>query len=58
MIRIILFFAAIFAGFYFAIPAFRNLTGKEKLEVIGLVAYSGLCAMLTIVVMALFVITF
>lgn len=58
MIRIVLFFAVIFAAFYFGIPVFRELKGKEKLEVIGLVAYSAFCAVLTIIVMALFVITF
>lgn len=58
MIRIVLFFAAIFAGFYFGIPAFRDLNGKEKLKVVKLVAYSALCTVLTVIVMTLFVTTF
>lgn len=58
MIRVVLFFAVIFAAFYFGIPVFRDLNGKEKLEVIGLVVYSALCAALTVIVMTLFVITF
>lgn len=58
MARIILAFLFVFGMFYFGIDAFRKLTGREKWDLTKLVAYSIICAVLTIVVLALFVITF
>ena len=58
MARIVLAFLAVFSMFYFGIDAFRKMTGREKWDLTKLVAYSIMCAVLTIVVLALFVITF
>ena len=58
MIRIILAFLFVFGLFYFGIDAFRKLTGREKWNLTKLVTYSIMCAVLTIVVLALFVIAF
>lgn len=58
MIRIILAFLFVFGLFYFGIDAFRKLTGREKWDLTKLVTYSIMCAVLTTVVLALFVITF
>ena len=58
MIRIILAFLFVFGLFYFGIDAFRSMTGREKWNLTKLVTYSIMCAVLTIVVLALFVIAF
>lgn len=58
MIRVVLFFALVFACFYIGIPLVWDLNGKEKLELVKLVAYSALCAVLTVIVMLLFVFAF
>lgn len=58
MIRLWLLFAILFAGFYFGIPAFRKMTGKEQWDVIKNVLYSFLCSTLAIGVMVLLVILF
>lgn len=51
-------FVVIFGCFYIGIPLVRALNNKEKLELVKLVAYSAFCAVLTVIVMALFVIAF
>ena len=58
MIRLWLLFAILFASFYFAIPAFRKMTGKEQWDIIKNVLYSFLCSALAISVMVLLVILF
>ena len=58
MIRIILAFLVVFGAYYIGIPAFRALTGKEKWELTKLVMYSILCTVLTIITLAIFVVTF
>lgn len=58
MIRIILAFLFVFGMFYFGIDAFRNMTGREKWNLTKLVTYSIMCAVLTTVVLALFVMVF
>ena len=58
MIKLWLLFAVIFAGFYFGIPAFRNMKGKEKWDVIKTVLYSFLCSALAIGAMVLIVFLF
>jgi hypothetical protein len=58
MIRMILIFGILFSCFFFGIPAFRALTGKEKWELTKTVLYSTMCSLLAIVVMTLIVITF
>ena len=58
MIRIILAFLFVFGLFYFGIDAFRHMTGREKWNLTKLVSYSVMCAVLTVVALALFVIAF
>lgn len=58
MFRIILAFLFVFGLFYFGIDAVRNMTGKEKWSLTKTILYSIMCAVLTILLLALFVITF
>ena len=58
MIRMLLVFAVMFSCFFFGIPAFRSLTGKEKWELTKLALYSILCSLLAVMAMILIVITF
>ena len=59
MIRnMILAFLFVFGMFYFGIDAVRKMTGREKWNLTKLVAYSIMCAVLTTVVLALFVMAF
>lgn len=58
MIRIILAFLFVFGMFYFGIDAFRSMTGREKWNLTKLVTYSIMCAVLTILLLSLFVIAF
>ena len=58
MIRIILAFILIFFSYYWGIQGFRMLNGKEKLELTRIVAYSIMCAVLTVASLAVFVYTF
>ena len=58
MIRVILAFLFVFGMFYFGIDAYRHLTGREKWALTKLVAYSLVCAVLTVITLAVIVITF
>jgi divalent metal cation (Fe/Co/Zn/Cd) transporter len=58
MIKIVLGFMLVFAGFFVGIQAFRNLSGKEKWALTKLIAYSILCAVLTTAALIDFYITF
>jgi hypothetical protein len=58
MIRIILAFLFVFGLFYFGIDAFRHLTGREKWDLTKLIGYSLICAVLTVVALAVFVYAF
>jgi hypothetical protein len=58
MIYVILMFALLFGAFWIGIPALRNLTGLEKWKLTKTVAYAILCAVLTLLVLAGFVILF
>lgn len=58
MIRLWLVFAVLFAGFYFAIPAFRKMKGKEKWDLTKIVLYSMLCSLLAVSAMVLIVVLF
>lgn len=58
MSRIILAFLVVFGLYYFDIDAWRHLTGLEKWNLTKLVAYSTICALLTVATLALIVITF
>lgn len=58
MIRIWLGFAVLFAVFYFGIPAFRSMTGKEKWNLTKTVVFSIICSVLALATMMLFVFLF
>ena len=58
MIRLWLVFAILFAGFYFAIPAFREMNGKEKWDLTKTILFSLLCSILAVGVMVVIVVLF
>ena len=58
MIRLWLVFAILFAGFYFGIPAFRGLTGKEKWDLTKTFLYSMMCSLLAVTAMVVIVVLF
>lgn len=58
MIRLWLVFAILFAGFYFSIPAFREMNGKEKWDLTKTILFSLLCSILAVGVMVVIVILF
>ena len=58
MIRLWLVFAILFAIFYFAIPAFRSIKGKEKLDLTKTLLFSMACSLLAVGVMVLLVVLF
>lgn len=58
MTKLLFVFVLVFSLFFFGITAFRTLTGKEKWALTKLVAYSILCAVLTVIALSLFVFAF
>lgn len=58
MIKIFIMFAIVFAICYFGINAYRKLTGEEKLSLTKVVAYSILCSVVSVSVLAAIVILF
>lgn len=56
--KIVSVFAIVFAIFYFGIQILRKLTGKEQWQIAKLLAYSLVCATLTVFVLAGIVILF
>ena len=58
MIRLWLVFAILFAGFYFAIPAFRKMNGKEKWDLTKTLLFSLLCSLLAVIAMVFIVVLF
>ena len=58
MIRLWLAFAILFAAFYFGIPAFRNMKGKEKWDLTKTLLFSLLCSLLAVGAMVLIVVLF
>lgn len=58
MIRLYVVFAVLFAVFYFGIPAWRNLKGKEKWNLTKVTFFSIMCSLLAVVAMSLIVILF
>jgi hypothetical protein len=58
MIRLWLVFAILFAGFYFAIPTFRQMKGSEKWDLTKTLLFSFLCSLLAVGVMVAIVILF
>jgi len=58
MIRLWLVFAILFATFYFIIPAFREMKGKEKWDLTKTLLFSLLCSLLAVSAMVLIVFLF
>jgi len=58
MIRLWLVFGILFTAFYFAIPAFRKLTGKEKWDLTKTFLYSMMCSLLAVTAMIIIVVLF
>jgi uncharacterized membrane protein len=58
MIRLWLVFAILFAVFYFVIPAFRKMKGKEKWDLTKTLLFSMVCSLLAVSVMVLIVVLF
>lgn len=58
MIRIVLAFLFVFGVYYFGILAWRDCTGRERLELTRIVLYSIMCAVLTTASLAVFVAVF
>ena len=58
MIRLWLVFGILFACFYYGIPAFRKLTGKEKMDVTKTFLYSMMCSLLAVSTMLVIVVLF
>jgi len=58
MIKLLLIFGLLFAGFYMGIQALRTLQEKEVWGLTKMIGYSILCSLLTIVVLASIVVVF
>jgi uncharacterized membrane protein len=58
MIRLWLMFAILFAVFYFVIPAFRKMKGKEKWDLTKTLLFSMVCSLLAVSAMVLIVVLF
>ena len=58
MIRLWLVFGILFAVFYFGIPVFRKLKGKEKWDLTKTFLFSMLCSLLAVVAMVVIVVLF
>ena len=58
MIKMLLIFGLLFAGFYMGIQAFRTLQEKEVWGLTKMVGYSILCSLLTIAVLISIVVIF
>jgi len=58
MIRLWLVFAILFAVFYFVIPAFRKMKGKEKWDLTKTLFFSMVCSLLAVSAMVLIVVLF
>jgi cytochrome c oxidase assembly factor CtaG len=58
MFKIILAFIIVFGLFFFGIQATRSLSGKEGWALTKLIAYSIICAVLTLAALTGFVLIF
>lgn len=58
MLNSIIAFLILFGFFFFGIRAFRDTTRKEKWQLTKLVAYSTICAILTLLMLVAIVILF
>jgi len=58
MVKIVLAFLFVFIVFFLGIHAVRSLTGQEQWALTKLVAYSIVCAVLTVAALTIIVLTF
>ncbi len=58
MMQMILAFLIVFLLFFFVIKTYFQLSGKERWVLIKLFAYSGICAILTLMFLIFIVIMF
>jgi len=58
MIKIVLGFLLVFSAFFFGIKTVREMTGKDRWALTKLIAYSIICAVLTVSALVIFVLTF
>ncbi len=58
MIKMLLAFLIVFFVLYFGIPQYRELTGKKKWDLVKLILFSALCAVISIGLLVLFVVLF
>lgn len=58
MFKIILAFLFVFGLFFFGIKTVREMTGKDRWALTKLIAYSIICAVLTVSALVIFVLTF
>lgn len=58
MIKVLLFFVIIFGIFFLGIKVFRDMTGMEKWALTKCLAYSIMCAVLTLLVLISIVVIF
>ncbi len=58
MIRFVIVFLFFFALFFFGINSYRDLTKKEKWDMIKVLVYSLVCSILTIAFLTMIVVLF
>lgn len=58
MIKTLLVFVCISLVFAFAIYMYREMTGKERWEVIKIVGYASICSLFSLVFLAALVVAF
>lgn len=58
MIRVAIFFVLVFLMFFIGIQMIRALSGKEAWQLTKLLAYSGICAILTLMFLIGLVVVF
>jgi hypothetical protein len=58
MIKSLIVFASLSAAFAFIIYLFREMTGKQRWEIIKVVGYSAICAFASLLFLAAIVVAF
>jgi uncharacterized membrane protein YoaK (UPF0700 family) len=58
MVKMIFAFISLFVIFFFGIDIFRNLTGREKINLTKWIGYSTLCSLLAIGAVTIIVLLF
>lgn len=58
MFKMLFAFLIVFSSLYLLIPAYRKLQKKDKWSLVKLVAFSAVCALLSLVLLSLIVIIF